>query len=158
GAGNTSAWSTSQFTVGADASRSTLAAGTTSLSVGASTTVTLTARDTKGNQETSGGLVVRFGLGSGSGQGTFGPVQDKGDGTYTAPSPATPVGSTPLTATIGGQAVTSPLPGIIVTQPRPVVTTQPANQVVVAGSTATFTATASGTPTVQWQVSTNGGA
>src|SRR5438309_6566825 len=42
----------------------------------------------------------------------------------------------------------------------PSVTTNPANQSVAAGSTATFTAAANGnpTPTVQWQVSTNGGA
>jgi autotransporter-associated beta strand protein len=42
----------------------------------------------------------------------------------------------------------------------PVVTGQPANQTVVEGGSVTFTATASGvpTPTVQWQVSTNGGA
>ena len=41
----------------------------------------------------------------------------------------------------------------------PAVTTEPANQSVNAGDTATFTAAASGypTPTVQWQVSTNGG-
>ncbi len=41
----------------------------------------------------------------------------------------------------------------------PVVTTQPVNVAVVSGSTASFTATASGypTPTVQWQYSTNGG-
>jgi hypothetical protein len=42
----------------------------------------------------------------------------------------------------------------------PGVTTQPANQTVTAGQTATFTAAASGTPspTVQWQLSTNFGA
>src|ERR1035437_2416081 len=42
----------------------------------------------------------------------------------------------------------------------PVVTTNPANQAVTAGAIATFTAAASGTPapTVQWQVSTSGGA
>jgi hypothetical protein len=41
----------------------------------------------------------------------------------------------------------------------PTITTQPANQTVTAGQTATFTATATGspTPTVQWQVSTDGG-
>jgi uncharacterized repeat protein (TIGR01451 family) len=41
----------------------------------------------------------------------------------------------------------------------PAVTTNPVNQTVSAGSTATFTADASGTPTptVQWQVSTDGG-
>jgi hypothetical protein len=42
----------------------------------------------------------------------------------------------------------------------PVITTNPANQTVTAGNTATFTAAATGNPapTVQWQVSTDGGA
>src|SRR6266481_7808444 len=42
----------------------------------------------------------------------------------------------------------------------PTITTQPANQTVTTGQTATFTAAATGspTPTVQWQVSTDGGA
>ncbi len=42
----------------------------------------------------------------------------------------------------------------------PTITTQPANQTVTAGQTATFTAAATGspTPTVQWQVSTDSGA
>src|SRR5258707_8821267 len=41
----------------------------------------------------------------------------------------------------------------------PTITTQPTNQTVTAGQTATFTAAATGspTPTVQWQVSTDGG-
>ena len=41
----------------------------------------------------------------------------------------------------------------------PAITTQPATQTVTAGGTATFTAAASGNPapTVQWQVSANGG-
>lgn len=41
----------------------------------------------------------------------------------------------------------------------PTITSQPANVTVVAGGTATFTVAASGTPTptVQWQVSTDGG-
>jgi len=41
----------------------------------------------------------------------------------------------------------------------PVVTTQPLNQTVISGHTATFTAAATGspTPTVQWQASVNGG-
>ena len=41
----------------------------------------------------------------------------------------------------------------------PTVTTNPSNQTVVAGGTASFTAAASGypTPTVQWDVSTDGG-
>jgi hypothetical protein len=41
----------------------------------------------------------------------------------------------------------------------PALTTQPASQTVVVGQTASFTAAASGTPTpsVQWQLSTDGG-
>jgi hypothetical protein len=46
------------------------------------------------------------------------------------------------------------IPGV-----APAITTQPTNQAVKAGQTATLTAAASGkpSPTVQWQVSTNGG-
>jgi Bacterial Ig domain/Immunoglobulin I-set domain len=58
-----------------------------------------------------------------------------------------------------------PSPGITVTvnpasgTTPPTVSKQPGNQTVTAGQTATFTAAATGspTPTVQWQVSTNGG-
>ncbi|HEU4387635.1 MAG TPA: proprotein convertase P-domain-containing protein, partial [Blastocatellia bacterium] len=49
--------------------------------------------------------------------------------------------------------------GTLTVLAAPVVTTDPVNQSVCAGSTATFTAGASGSPapTVQWQVSTDGG-
>jgi hypothetical protein len=55
------------------------------------------------------------------------------------------------TTTSATLTVNSPTP--------PAITTQPANQTVGAGQTATFTAAATGspTPTVQWQVSTDGG-
>ncbi len=118
GAGNTSAWSSIfQFTAGADESRSTLNAGTTSLTVGDLTTITLTARDARGNQESSGGLAVVFGLGSGSAGGAFGAVTDHGNGTYTVTFTAgnTAVGSDTITATIGGQALTSAAPTLTVT-------------------------------------------
>lgn len=39
----------------------------------------------------------------------------------------------------------------------PTITTQPANTAVCEGATASFTVTATGNPTYQWQVSTNGG-
>ena len=57
--------------------------------------------------------------------------------------------ATPTTATLT----------VIPALAAPVVTINPANQSVNVGQTATFTAAASGnpTPTVQWQVSTNGG-
>ena len=56
-----------------------------------------------------------------------------------------------------GSASTSPVTIHVLS---PTVTTQPANATVTAGASATFTAAASGSPapTVQWQVSTNGGA
>src|SRR5262249_34417144 len=46
-----------------------------------------------------------------------------------------------------------------ITPPPPAVTGQPANHMAGEGNSVTFTASASGvpTPTVQWQVSTNGG-
>jgi hypothetical protein len=49
---------------------------------------------------------------------------------------------------------------IVAPSNTPTITTQPTNQTVTAGQTATFTAAATGspTPTVQWQVSTDGGA
>jgi hypothetical protein len=48
---------------------------------------------------------------------------------------------------------------VTLTEPSPVVTTDPTNSTVTAGSAATFTAAASGipTPTIQWQVSTDAG-
>lgn len=48
---------------------------------------------------------------------------------------------------------------IVIDTNSPRVTTQPANQGVAAGNTATFTAAASGnpTPSVQWEVTTDGG-
>jgi hypothetical protein len=57
------------------------------------------------------------------------------------------LGSTPTTA------------ATLTVQTLPAVTTQPSAQTATAGTTATFTAAASGspTPTVQWQVSTDGG-
>ena len=56
-----------------------------------------------------------------------------------------------------GSAATSA--AILTVNTAPVVTTNPSNQTVTAGNTATFTAAASGqpAPTVQWQVSTDGG-
>ena len=56
-----------------------------------------------------------------------------------------------------GSATTVPV--LLTVNSAPVITTNPANVTVSAGASAIFTAAASGTPapTVQWQVSTNGG-
>ncbi len=61
---------------------------------------------------------------------------------------------------IAGTATTSAaMLSVTAAASAPVLTANPGNQGVLVGHTATFTASASGspTPTVQWQVSTNGG-
>jgi hypothetical protein len=60
----------------------------------------------------------------------------------------------------GGSATTTAATLTVLPAVGPVITTQPINQSVPSGGTATFTAAASGTPTptVEWQVSVTGGA
>jgi hypothetical protein len=96
----------------ADLSRSAVTVSPASVEVLGAATVTLTARDAAGRQETGGGLAVAFALGGGSAGGTFGPVRDNGDGTYSAPFTATAAGQDTFTATINGQAVTSAPAGL----------------------------------------------
>ena len=79
-----------------------------SVQSGNGVTVTLQAESGKGVKETSGGLIVGFGLASGSGgQGTFGPVSYLGNGLYKTTFTGTTVGSNTITATIDGIKVTS---------------------------------------------------
>lgn len=84
---------------------------------------------------------VTFSGGTASASCTFNPHGDDGAGD--------------VVATVDNQSITVP---VTITEP-PAITTQPTDQNVPAGSTATFTAAASGypAPTVQWQVSTDGG-
>jgi hypothetical protein len=89
---------------------------------GGSATVTLTARDAAGNPEPGGGLTVTFALGGGSAIGTFGPVTDNRDGTYTAAFTGTTPGQDTITATLNGQPVTSAAPPITVTPGPPTLT------------------------------------
>jgi adhesin/invasin len=122
--------------------QSTVSVTPGSIASGDTATVTLTARDAAGNRETSGGLTVLFGLGSGGSAGSFGAVTDNGDGTYTATFTGT---ATTITATIDGGAVTSTLPSITVT-PGPVSLAQSTVSVspssVATGGAATVTLTA----------------
>ena len=64
-----------------------------------------------------------------------------------------------FTNSVGTATTTAATLTVTTAQVAPSVTTQPTSQTVTAGQTATFTAAASGnpTPTVQWQVSTDGG-
>ena len=61
---------------------------------------------------------------------------------------------------IAGSATTNPATLTVIPPVAPTITTQPSNQTDSPGQIATFTAAASGdpTPTVQWQVSEDGGA
>ena len=97
-------------------------------------------------------------MGTGTGSGTFSSVTDNGDGTYTATFTGTTAGTNTITATIDGQPVTSTAPTITVAT-APVVTLNPTNQIADSGNTVTLTAAAVGdpAPTVQWQISTDGG-
>ncbi len=99
----------------ADPSQSTISVTPANISAGQTTRVTLTAIDSSGAEETSGGLDVAFGLGSGSGTGTFSAVTDNGDGTYTAVFTGIIAGTNTITATINDQPVTTSAPAVAVT-------------------------------------------
>jgi len=83
--------------------------------VSGTTTVTLVTRDQFGNQLSGGGSTVAFSLSGGTSDGTFGPVSDNGDGSYTSIFTGT-VAGTPAAvgATVDGQPVTSPPPSLTV--------------------------------------------
>jgi hypothetical protein len=96
--------------------QSTVSVAPGSVAAGSTASITLQAKDQYGNNETSGGQNVGFGLGAGSSSGTISGVTDHGNGTYTATFSGTIVG-TPrtITATINGGNVASALPTITVT-------------------------------------------
>jgi hypothetical protein len=139
-------------------SESTIVVSPDTIAGGSTGTVTLTARDDIGNQLPSGGLTVSFGLGTGTGSGTFGPITDNGNGTYTAIFTGTAAGNNTITATINGQALTPTAP-LVTVAISPIVTTNPTSQAASAGNPVSFIAAAVGrpAPTVQWQVSTDDG-
>jgi hypothetical protein len=94
---------------------STVAVSPTSIVSGETATVTLKAFDATGTALTTGGSLVTFGLGTGgTGQGTFDPVLDQGDGTYTAVFHGTDPGSNTIVATLDGQPVTTAAPTITI--------------------------------------------
>jgi hypothetical protein len=87
-----------------------------SVQSGSGITVYLQAASGKGVKETSGGLVVSFGLGYTVGaQGTFGPVTYLGNGRYSSTFTGTLVGRNTITATVNGSKVTSAQPLVKVT-------------------------------------------
>jgi hypothetical protein len=87
----------------------------TAVSGGTPVLVTLQAWGAAGI-EPAGGLSVVFKLaGTSGGQGTFGPVTDNKNGTYTATFTGTLAGKNTITATINGVAVTSKAQAVTVT-------------------------------------------
>lgn len=104
-------------------SQSVLTLGQPSISSGLATIITLQAKDSVGNNQTSGGLAVAFAMqGGGTSDGTIGSVIDHGNGTYSATFTATTVGSArTIAATIGGNPLASALPTITVTVGRPTI-------------------------------------
>jgi adhesin/invasin len=140
----------------ASPAKSTVAVAPASVAVGSTATVTLTAKDANGTALTTGGATVVFSLGSGTTVGTFGPVTDNHNGTYTATFTASTVGSNTIKATLNSQAVTTTAPTITVTAApapgaisaaRSTVAVSPAS--VATGGTSTITLTAkdaNGTP------------
>ncbi|MBK7908658.1 MAG: hypothetical protein IPJ78_19210 [Gemmatimonadetes bacterium] len=95
--------------------QSTIVLGRTSLAAGDTTTALLELRDPQGNRVTWTGVTVTFTKGTGTSDGTFGAVVDRGDGTYASLFTATTPGSArAIGATISGAAVTSPSPSVTV--------------------------------------------
>ena len=101
---------------------------------------------------------------SGDGGITYANITGATTGSYTTPALALADSGKKYRAVFSngsGSATTSAATLTVGVVPAtPVLTGQPASITVIAGATATFSATASGTPapTVQWQLSTDGGA
>ncbi len=81
-----------------------------SIASGSSAIVTLQAKDASGNNESTGGLTVTFGLGAGGATGTFSAVTYIGSGQYTATFTGVAAGSNTVTATINTATVTTTPP------------------------------------------------
>ena len=95
-----------------DLKESTVTLSVPVIPIGGTTVATLTVRDSSDNQLESGGLDVAFGLGGSAPLGTFGPVTDHGDGTYTATFTGQLPGQNAVLATINGQTLTSAPPTV----------------------------------------------
>jgi murein DD-endopeptidase MepM/ murein hydrolase activator NlpD len=127
------------------------------------------------NQAVNAGQVATFSAAAGgaptptpqwqvstNGGSTFSNISGATSTTYSVVPTASQNGyryRTVFTNSAGSATTTVAILTVNVANSAPVITTNPSNQTVTAGQVATFVAAASGTPTptVQWQVSTNGG-
>ncbi len=102
------------------ATTSTMSASAPTIAFGASATLTVTSRDALSNVRSAGGDAVLLGKGAGTSDGTFSPITDNANGTYTATFTGTTTGSArTITATIAGLSLTSTLPAVSVLPPPP---------------------------------------
>jgi len=93
---------------------STVSLSSSTLTAGGSITVTLTAKNQYGVAIPTGGASVAFST-SPSGVGSFSPVTDQGNGTYTASYSANYMGSADIAGAINGATVTSGSPQVTIT-------------------------------------------
>jgi YVTN family beta-propeller protein len=97
------------------AARSVITVSVDTILSGGTATLTLQARDSVGNDITTGGLTVVFNRTGGTSTGNIGATTDHGDGTYTAVFTGMLAGTpTTIGATVDGALVTSTLPTITV--------------------------------------------
>lgn len=123
--GNTVAGETKSSTINIKYASSTsiseanslISVGSATITMGASTTVTLEARDNNDDPIVTGGEAVVFQITSGSGSATFSAVTDLGNGSYSATLTSTSTGVITVGATINGQSVTSTLPQVFILAP-----------------------------------------
>ncbi len=125
--------------------QSSVSVSTSSVAAGNSVNVILTVRDLNSNQVPHGGALVAFSHVGGVSTGTFSPVSDNGDGTYSSTFSGVISGSpTTIQATLDGLSVTSALPEINVV-PGPVSmnesTVAVSSSLVAAGSSTSITVT-----------------
>jgi adhesin/invasin len=108
-----------------------------SVASGSSINITLTVKDSLGNQASSGGLSVAFSNSGGTSTGNFSGITDQNNGTYTCAFTGAVGGSaTSITATIQGNPVTSSLPSVTVTggTPASITVVSGSGQAATAGS------------------------
>ena len=113
----TTAQPTISVTPGAiSANTSVVTVSTGTVASGATTAMTLQAKDAAGNNLTTGGATVVFTLSGGTSTGTIGATTDNGNGTYSATFTGVLAGTgTTVSATVNDTALGTPLPTITVT-------------------------------------------
>ena len=101
--------------IGASTQYSTVSVSGATVSAASSVTVTLSVRDQNSQPFVSDRTSVAFAASGGTSAGSFGPVTNNGDGTYSAVFTGLTAGTaTRISATLNGRALTSILPSLTV--------------------------------------------